>query len=385
MYLTDGVIVALAGAVGTVIKPHFILIALAPGLYWVIAKKRMRPLFAPEIVTFLLAVIGCIALLFVLPAAARSNFFSWLLPAAMKYYDAYNCSIKILIASRLTIVAALMGAALFFVAPRRSSGFWSSTHPLAIVVFAAIFTYVWQQKGWDYQAIPFLTGTSLIIGVVLAYLAGCLGSDAGYAKGFALKLSPKATKLTMLSGLCVLSCLLSILLVGRILEEGDGTLAAKDEVITTHSKKGDPILVISTNLADSYPRLLRMDRRQASRYYFMMPMAGLYKGIEARADGTFPYRAPNSAPPDERRFLQELADDIRNSCPPVILIEASRGQALPKGFSPLDYLKAVGFIDRAMSGYTLLEHVGTLSVFIRSEGSEKTRHPESRDYDDSQE
>ena len=403
------IVVGVVAAMGACIKPHFVLLAVLPEMYWVVAKRAWRPLVRIETLAFVLTGLLYVTHFLLLPAQVQEALWNRWLPAMVSHYDAYNVSLRHLLASPDIQFACAMILAPFVLPAFRKSGLGRLAGPMAFMTLGAVFFFVLQHKGWSYHALPASAGAFLLLVLAILHLrrlapwSSAILAAAGLATlAFLVALghlhwsaAPVIVGWLVIAGLLPLlqgrsvpwtapvwmSRLLAVLphavlavIVARAVAvrvskgaeyvfEGNPIAAA----VARYTSEGDPVLFISTSVEPAYPLLVQMNRRPASRYLwsFMVPM--FYKGVHPGADGQFPYHVTNT-PPEEARYLRELADDIAASRPALIVIVEGPWQASPPGFDLVQYLGKTGFAKTAMKDYVALpERAWDTRIFVPKE------------------
>jgi hypothetical protein len=418
-----GCLTAVPAAIGACLKPYFVPVCFAPEIYWLVAKRRGRNLFRAEALVF--ALIGLIYAghFFFLPGLVKAELFGRWLPFIAAKYHVYNNPFGLLVSRGEVWIACLM-IVLSLVVYSRSNKIWSMACPLAAFTAASLFIYFLQHKGWRYHLVPALYGSLLIwtnaslllteyvfrrsgprmrsttsIAISLAALLAALilllpptrrlvgssrfapvliglgvpflaaffyASEWIYSQlGRRLRLVYRFVPLPLLAvGALVL---ISRVLGGTPYDE-PALSGEKASVIRQYTKAGEPVLFISTDVGEAYPLLLQLNRRPGSRYVTTFPIAMLYAGVRRDADGRFPYRTGEFLIPEEKRFLEELGEDIAKLRPRLILIDNDgRYQACPEGFVPKEYLRVVGFVQWAMGNYVQIPSVSDDEIFLRAD------------------
>lgn len=356
----EGVLLGVAASIGAWTKPQYLLVCLAPEVYWVVARRKLRPCLKPETVTFI--VVGALYCLhfFAYPAVMRQNLCGYVLPLVMRGYAAYNAPLAYMLGKPALVFCIAVAVSGLWLGLFRPRAVWSAAAPLAVVILAAVAVFLLQHKGWTYHIIPAVTAAALIVGLLVSELPS--GLPSLQRSQWHARLQERRVTIRAL-GLIVL--VLSLAWGGWLAVSREQDSEVIRGVIDRYTEPGDPVLFISPSIRPIYPLLTQMNRRQASRYFCAWPMPMLYHGVEKRQDGQFPYRALQSAPPDEQRFLRELVEDTRKTRPRLIIVRNDGVyQACPEGFVPLEYLHASGFVAVAMADYVSLGDIGGQRVFL---------------------
>jgi len=411
-----GIPAAVLAGVGACVKPHFVLAAAAPEVYWIVMKRNVNNLFKPEAIVF-----ACIGLIYalhfpLLPGSVRNEFFGRWLPFILQKYHAYYSPTSVLVRNPDILFACIMTAAPFVLS-------WKGGHsaslarPLAIFTGASVvFIHFVQRSGWmPYHAIPAVYGSLLVwsiicgeprswstrwlpqrVGARLLLLVlgySVVASVTSCVYGFSLRnplfrtVSGKMAFAIMIAAVTVylsarirgyaanrrldLLCGVGRLVVIAFLGVGvfyaatelkvEQRLSQDDEaadIVLKNTAEGDPILFITSSVAYPFPMMLVLNRHRGSRYLWSFPIHMFYAGVQG--DRGFPYHVGEDTPSDEKRFLRELAEDIETFRPRLIFVGDHGG---PSGFELVEYLEKIGFMDSAMRGYVKLPRTLQSLVF----------------------
>ncbi len=347
---------------GTFLKPQFGLIALGPELYWSISRRSLKPLLMPEVMAFVGFGLGYLIHFLFLPQAMQASFFGRWLPFILRGYQVYNTDLIGLITLETIIFATIMGLFPFVVEATRPAGFWGLLRPLAALTLGAVLVYLLQAKGWTYHALPAFGWALMILAVSLVCSRPLAFRDSEPGQGiFRVKFSQNQLWPLVLVGAVGLCA-------GWVWERAQD--AAQPDSISkamlAYSQEGDSVLVISTSVRPAYPALIQLNRRPGSRYLWAFPIAMLYSGVTSDSSGNFPYRSLAEAPPEEIRFLDELAEDIATIRPQLIFIDIGKGcSGCPAGFVIGDYLQHAGFAQNVLqpNHYALQGTIDKFALF----------------------
>ncbi len=346
---------AAAGVFGS-LKPVFLATLAAPEALWLILHRDRRRLVGPETVALAAVVAAYGAHFAVLPLAVRDAFFHRWLPLIAHGYAAYDAPLAGLLTHRGVVVTLGAAALPLLVRPRSASPGWRLALPFSCVTAAAAAGFVAQHKGWPYHLLPAIGGAIAVVFVLLAE-----STEAGRR----LRATPAARAAAL--GALALAGLLCAVAGALLVRYGAAPRlsTAYHVVIASRSEPGDAILFLDTDILPQHPTLLELGRRPGSRYYgnlFTLPM--LYRGARTTAAG-FPYHLGAAMPEEERRLLNELAEDVRRFAPRIVFIPTGPAMALPPGFSILQWLNATGWTARALAAYAPLAQVGNHLMFVR--------------------
>ena len=346
------VLLGCQAGVGVSIKPHFLILAVLVELVLLASTRRRRALWAPENIAASAVVIAYAGHWLFVPAAMREAFFGRWLPMIRGGYAAYDVSYgqiaqKLLHSPPATILILTTVLVLAVAVGHRSR---LRVSLLALAGFAAgslalIFV---QKKGWSYHAIPFETAAGMAAVLLIVVTVRALhraDPRRSYRCWFAC------------TGFAAGCLLLIVVLIATCTSRLPGdrrppAFTALRNVIEQRTKPGDRVLFVATSVRPAYPMLLQMDRKPGSRYLCSFPIAFFYGNCGVSAKGDPPYRLPPDAPPEEQRFLAELAADVDRLRPRLVIIpDFPGGMGLPGDFNHFDYLSHSGWIERALEHY----------------------------------
>ncbi len=354
--------------IGVALKPYFLLIAIGVEMVLLWRSRRGKTVWSLE--NFALAtVVAAYALhwLFV-PAAMREAFFGRWLPMIWRGYGAYNVSYRevagSIIGSPLSLAAVAAALLAAFVAVRSSARWRDPLAALAALAGMALLAIFLQQKGWSYHRIP-LDAAGLL----------CLAVLAGKWPKRGWLLSAHSAHLVTAAILCLLIAACATDRATARTEPPD--FVALQRIVQTHSAPGDRVLIVASSVRPAYPMLLQLGRKPGSRYLCSFPVAFFYaeekrgqvqfagtaqrraptRSVGRRTNWTCPlfsttYRDYADASDGERQFLDELADDVAQLQPRLVIIHDRPGWlGLPDGFNMFDYLEQAGWAKRALDNY----------------------------------
>jgi hypothetical protein len=135
-------------------------------------------------------------------------------------------------------------------------------------------------------------------------------------------------------------------------------------IVEQRSQPGDRVLVVANSVRPAYPMLVQLGRRPGSRY-LGCPIGLFYADREPTADQPL-YRRQEEAPAEERRFLDELREDVERLQPKLIIVNASPGWlGLPKDFNTFEYLIYSGWAEQSLKPYREVSGPEGWKVFER--------------------
>ncbi|MEL6270846.1 MAG: hypothetical protein AAFU54_10355 [Chloroflexota bacterium] len=167
------ILIGIVAALGTLIKPPFALIVLLPELYWLAIHRRVRPLFAPEVIAF--AVTGILYVLhpfFVFPADAL-RIYSTIWANYGNYYLYWEPMTwgEILFSTNVLIgvAASVLGVALAYISTDETQR--RLTIGLAMAIAGSVIVYTIQRRGFSYHFMPAIYFICVTMALVLVYIS----------------------------------------------------------------------------------------------------------------------------------------------------------------------------------------------------------------------
>lgn len=333
----------LYAALTLALKPHFLLMAAAPELVYLLQKRRWKELFTPE--TYSCAALGIaygVHLLFLDPAVS-DRFYHFVLPLVKAGYDYYTVSFIKTIADYSRPATYMLAFTLIAAIPL--SRFCSLIAPTAAFTVAALGIYLMASQDWSHHWVPVEFGRWILTWLEIAVVARFLCSYSAHSRllnmymcGAVLALGLFLSTVQNLPAPLIPEARFDL---SRIGYQGYGP---KDDVgpwadlVLAHSKKGDPILFISDAISPGYPSTLQLERSPASRYMHGMPlmMAKYLAWEKPRVQDRLKYNQ------FFEQIINEYDQDIKKNKPPLIIIrDGGIVEPLTKG----------GFFDRSLIDY----------------------------------
>jgi hypothetical protein len=373
------VLLGVFAALGTCVKPHYALVAVAVEAAWVLSRRRLAPVFSADVVAYVATGAAFAGHVFLLPAAFRNAFLGAVAWAGAGY-DVYAVTWAELSAQPsigFAIPAALSVLALF---TWRHGPALRLAAMLAAMSLVSAAIYFQQHKGWSYHALPAFEAAVLAVAVALGQIervtpgpaADVERTEGAAGGGWVVWLVTAAA-----AAAAVNMVFMGVRLAGAGVQPAIRT--PFHAALARNSRPLDEVLVITTNVFPMYPALLQLDRRPlASSWGPMMSIASFQAGRRG-APGAFPYPKPEEMPPAERGFLEGLASAIRSGRPRLIAIpEGTLLQGCPPGFSMLEYLDRAPAVAEALSSYGLAERAWGYRFLRRRDLSEQPGPPGAR-------
>ncbi len=338
-HLVLAVLAGLAAGLGTCIKPHFLLpmAAIEVGLLWQLRRRWL----GPEVLAGLAVAAGYGLFLLAMPAISRHAYLDVWVPALMAGYETYGHPPPIIrsgtryLVFQLVVVAA---AAWVFLrgAQRRTSLLLLAGAASAVVVYAL------QAKGWQYHRIPANALTALGAAFVVAEVLRSL------PRGRVLVLAMAAWMLL------------------PVAEVVDGVGRVADKPITARmaqlTRRGDPVLFVSSNLWQAYPGVLMLERPHVATYPMAFPLSVVYPN--GRLGG---YRSPFNRPVAEKVFVRDLMRDLDKK-PVLVAIESNATcNYCANGVGFPSYLEHIGFLAALREGWTPVGRSSQCDLWLRND------------------
>jgi hypothetical protein len=306
----------LAGAIAslvTCLKPQFIVVLLAFEVGCSASRRRLPAFRAPEIAAFIAVVVGYGAHFAVLPGAVKAAWFGRWLPFIIQGYGVFDeLSYWHLVARCWPALAALVaafGATLVGDPLARRL-----TRNFALMALGGAILYVAQRKGWMYHAYPLRTCAAVVAACSVAG-ACILGSSSDVSGERFLLLTSRRRIGRGLSALVVITGVVCLVCLVSIDTRKDIDRVRRHSQVTTTigalTDPGDAVLVATAAVWFPYPALTLLDRAPGSRYLWLFPIPMLQAVHSTQGD-------------PEADFVRDLAEDIRERHPKLVLIQIGR-------------------------------------------------------------
>jgi len=376
------VLLGLQAGVGAAIKPHFLMTALLVEIVLLCTTRLPRGagsadgstagresgllqrgattfrciVFRPENVALVLVVLAYLAHWLFVPAAMREAFFYRWLPMIREGYAAYDSSYRQIAEEifRRPLLVFLL-AATAYAAGAIGGRSRPRDYLLALAAFtaAALAMVFVQKKGWSYHAIPLEAGAAMATSLLAVHILRRLHRSRRWRF-----LRVRLIRAAFAAGWLLLASVLVLIFSGRFPPDGEPpAFASLRRIVETHSQPGEAVMLVATSVRPAYPMLLQLERKPGSRYPCCFPIAFFNHGGDL--DGA------------QRRLLDELAEDVRQRDPRLIIIaDFPGGQGLPPSFNHFDYLNESGWIDRSLHAYSEIPSPDGWRVFARGSSQE---------------
>lgn len=331
-------------AVGSSMKPHFLLIAFLPELYLLITHRRWQTIFTPEAFAYVLTGFVYPLGLLLMPQEMRTALFDDFIPRIAENYNLVYTDAPTFI---YYIVIGFIPMLWMCVLPFLSA---KNTHNLlrpiaAAVVGAAIVTAV-QNKGWYYQFIPAAHLTLYLMALLAFGGYSIFESKARHQRR--LVLYGVAVPLLMMT-LQLLFPLIGLASQYKSLNQARDDIRA---IFDTFQPK--QALVISPTGMPILALVTQANLPIVGRYIIDFPIIYTYGRDEYQnlPDIRVLYQ-PNAPQSTEiQRYLPELEADILRYQPDAIVIDNRVGCDLcPPEFQVTAWLEGIGFTSRVLANY----------------------------------
>ncbi|MFC1960612.1 hypothetical protein ACFLYO_07870 [Chloroflexota bacterium] len=326
----------LAG-IGACIKPHFLLAAALPELYWLVKHRRLNGLWQPEILSF-----GATGLLYgihflLLPPESKAGFFDFIVPEMLKGYSAYGAlpARAFLKKPHLTRLAVLALPFILLPIRRRQGVIWHLAQPMALFGLASFATFVYQAKAWNYQRVPF--DMAVMMTAALLIFTTRLSKPREIQPGYSARRVQLGFVLVVVFTVLISMDNLSFYPLA-------GEDVTMQHIVTTHTAENDAILTIDTNMAPSFPILMQHNRRSIGSFPQDFPLAIGMRGLTETAF----YDPAIELPATIQFYLAIVQDDVETYEPDVIIIRQGHCPFCPPGFDIVRFLEARGFVEKVI-------------------------------------
>ena len=327
----------MAAAVGVTMKPYFIVPVAGFELGLLLAARRPRLLFAPEVwgaVSFAAVLLTGFALL---PSDAREVLTGLILPSLQHGYTTYGAANTVLIkrAALRLCVGAIATALSWRLGP---NDLRPAIVPVAGFLVGALAAAMLQAKGFGYHYIP---ADTVLIFLATATAAGLASRDRF------VRLRP-----------ALAAAIVTVMLAWRPLVAwhiNQPHVYPFAQALQQYTRPGDAIMVLSTTAMYAQPATLRLDRvdvaRQSAFVLMLARQADAARGTPGELAG---------------RVVRELADEITRRQPAVVFFDRTAGcPACPPGEGIAAVLENDPEIRRALRDYDHVAVAMNFDVFAR--------------------
>ena len=310
--LRRSLIWGLCGAIGLLLKPHFLLIGALLEVYWLISRKKFRVLLAPEMISVLGIGLLYAAHFALLPHQALTNWLGRFVPQYLLYWPrspwAQMLGLRLTVFSismNLTVFVLALSLGGIFLAFRIKSDFNSLLRALSVFSLLAFLVYLIPRQAWFYHALPAFWAALMVLGMILA--RGGLFSAWGNAR-------PTGFYWRIPSTLWAILVVLAFGLAAAVQLRG-GTRPLDNDPLTRailqFSHKGESLIFISHSPSAQFPRTLQTERKLGSRYVYHYPLFSIQNLRKKDRE---------KARREEQLYLDELRSDIVQNRPRLIFI-----------------------------------------------------------------
>jgi hypothetical protein len=358
------IVTGIAAAIGSCLKPYFLLVPLLCEAYWLICYRRWGKVLRPEIAAFVLTGLAYGVHFFFLPETELRELIDHLIPQILDSYPKFMVpQSPIHVLNHNTLFIGIAAAVFpFLTTPSRSSELWGLARSASILVLGGVIIYLLHFKGFSYHFLIMEAGTALIVGITLAQSELLRFKDTPQGpQRFTFCLSRRQAFVIVAILTVSMSTVFGLRFFFKTAQRFADTPLT--QILSRYSHKGDYVLVIATDHGVIWPSLLQMERKQASRVgtYAAFPLLHL-ETKSASKQGNPEHSSESNARKEELRTLRELDEDIGKFKPTVIVVhDPVECLGCPKGFRLLEYLKMMGVFSRSMKGY---RHVATVDDFL---------------------
>ena len=357
--------VGLLAGLALALKPHFLLVWVAVEA-WLRLGRRVaprRPL--PETV----AIAAFLAAYGIAIAVVTPQYFALLRLLAVPYsrflFDPFLHLLITAPGAALTLVALLA-----FVALKDHAGHPALWRALALGTLACFLAGAAQQKGLGYHFYPSLALATVLLGLVV------LDARRPWTRGVRrLYAAVAAAALAATVAGSVAQSIGRVLHLDRAAERQ--RFAELVQLVKVHAE-GEPVFVMSYNIASAYPLLTQSGAPSASRFGHLWILAADYLERLKRSD-PLRYRTPAEMSPSERYLNASVREDLERNRPKLLVVLRSARDRPQNGYRRLDYVayfRRDARIARLLDQYQWLADAGEYSIYQRvPEGTAHVTHP----------
>lgn len=296
----------LCGAM-TGLLPQYAAIVVSLELFYVWRQRQLRPLMAPETLSFIISVLAYG--LFVLgQESIRLEFLGRWMPMVSEGYALYNwpwpMQITQLIVSGILPVIAIALWLLFKTKAlqQEQKDLLATTGVFCLGSFVALLL---QGKCILNQTIPLMYGSLML---------ACSVNLSNKLGGSSFKRTVLVSLVTLLAFLLPVYALPGVISQNALWQNMTAQIAS---VIDKESSPSDRVSVISLSLPDSYPALAQAHRASGNRYFFVFPM--LMSDYLAKKHAGTALEAKWQE--QSQKFIADLEADLHNNNPRIVLIQ----------------------------------------------------------------
>lgn len=365
------VLVGLLAAFGVLLKPYFAVPVAAAEAALAVLYRRWPTLRHPEVGAAFAAAAAYAAHFALLPAAYTGALREALWQTAGGY-AAFDAPPRELLGNPWVAPVLLLALVPLLALGRGATPWRRLAAVLGAFTLGGLAAFGLQHKGFGHHLVPPLTGALVLSGAVAREVALLFAPRAGARGSRAIGLAAGA------AAACA-SALLAVALAGgaraalRLAREGVKVPVRTplQAVLLSRSAPKDEVVFFSTTIPLAYPVLLEADRRPLGRFAGpLMEVAYFQPGPRDR-DRVPAYRPLDGMEPAERALLGDLAREIDERRPRLVLVATSRNFGCPPAFSFLPYLEAAGFFEGPLAPYRHVSDVvdrwGDVQVWERAD------------------
>lgn len=365
------IIVGVMGFLGAGLKPMFCFTVFAVEMVLFALNRRWRPLFTPESWAFILTGMAYAAHFLLIPG--MSVFYTRWYSIITNGYKSYENSFQLVYnrilwmpqcqAAFVAVVIAIWAARYL---PMRCRTLLAAS---ATATVASAFMVVYQSKGWLYHHITVWCYGLFVASILLVVLGRVL---------------QEAQQRRAARTLPIIALFIPMAATYMLFPDLPRLISQRYEpwhfwnnlygAMLRYTKPRDPVMILSTNVEAVFPHLTLADRRSASRYLWLFPVAFFQYGRSG-------YASPSDVSEEERRVYNELMEDFERTKPPLVLINTGHGSAgTPRYFSMDEYLRIRGFHRVALAEYREEPMVDIFRCFVRDPAKVGNRPMETENH-----
>lgn len=350
--------IAVLAFVALAMKPFFGLALLAVEVLFLFTCRAELSKIALVTEIKILALLSLLYGLHLILVPGIDSYLREWLPMTVRGYRAYEAGWVYLLKEvlRLPYMHVFLMALLFSVIAVRMRGNSQVLQIAGVAWFAlaSFIIYLSQQKGWEYQRLPFiLSGFT----VLFMWLQRALRS---------MEAPLRRTALAVISIVFTLTSSPSILhLSWRALHATPLSFQYTDSatVIGALTAPEEAVMFIDSGVPGAFPALTYVDRPVSGHFLCMFPLAFIFNSSEN-------YTPPIAWQNEEKQIYKLIEDDVNDKQPRLVLVRAVPGaQGLPGYFIISEYLAQKGFLKTTLKDYLLIGQSDAFHVYFRASGT----------------
>lgn len=355
----------LFAGIGLAFKPHFMVMAAAPELFFLLKKCTFRPFIAPEVIAAVSVILLYLLHFVFLPREELAAFFNFVVPIYKEGYAYYVTSNIFNFTTFARNDFFFMVLALFGALALAECG----TLALALSAFACMSALIYALAGqaWPCHMVAVRLGYTMALFVEAALICQLLARAVSVRRQFDIATMVALCAATVGGGY-YLSVAQAVLAEDKLRQQPyalsrlgfSGTGCSDDmdpfvETVLSNSDKNDTLVFICAAMAPGYPVMVQTGRQPGSRFLhgMMLPILSFIKDLpELKAEKKERFKK------DKLKVIAWYGEDIRKCRPKLIFIQDN----------PMNWVfENSNFIKTHMPNYKVIEVKDGISIYKRTD------------------